>query len=200
MFTCLPCTVRSHTWQESAAARQELAKRRADLLQQVNADPILKEQILSSQKDVATQGTVGAAAKAALNEVNMREIGSSLETLRLKCHTERGRISYQTVVAAIAGTGEHSPATPGSGDAGLANRAESFGVRFETFKDGQDRMKRSRHDLHPDEALKSGRYVYDQREERSDRMSSECLDLARRFWHNDDVSGATGTSGDAVYK
>ena len=187
----------------SQTPSQELAKRRADLLQEVEADPVLKEQVLSSRGDVATQeaaeaaeAAAEAAAKAALNEVNMREIGTSLEALRGNCYTERGRVAYQTVLAAVAGTGEHSTDAEGLNDAGVTKRAESYGVRFETFKDAQDRMKRARHDLAPDEAFESGQYVYDQRKKRSDCTHPGCLDLARRFWHSDDVSRATGNSGD----
>ena len=172
---------------------QELAMRRADLLRRVDEDPVAKEQIQSS---VATPGAAEAAAEAALNEINMREIATSLEALRGQCRTERGRIAYQIALAAVAGTGEHSCGDDNASDAGITKRAESFGVRFETFKDAQGRMKRARHDLHPDEAFGSGQYIYDCRKKRSDTTDPECLDLARRFWHNDDVSRATGNSGD----
>eukprot|EP00904_Undaria_pinnatifida_P011637 jgi/Undpi1/7603/HiC_scaffold_23.g10076.m1 len=167
--------------------------RRADLLRRVDEDPVAKEHILSS---VATPGAAEAAAKAALNEINMREITTSLKALRGQCRTERGRIAYQTALATVAGTGEHSCGDDNASDAGITKRAESFGVRFETFKDAQGRMQRARHDLHPDEAFGSGQYIYDCRKKRSDTTDPECLDLARRFWHNDDVSRATGNSGD----
>lgn len=126
----------------------------------------------------------------------MLEIVTSLDALCGNCRTWRGGITHQTALAIVAGTGEHSGDAASSNDAGLTKRAENFGVRFETFKNGQDRMKRARQDLHPDEALERGQYVYDQRKKLSDCTRPECLDLAKRFWHNDDVSRATGNSGE----
>ena len=130
--------------------------RRADLLRRVDEDSVGKEHILSS---VATPGAADATVKAELNEINMCEIAASLEGLRGQFRTERGRIAYQTTIATVAGTWQPSGVDDNASDAGITKRAESFGVRFETFKDAQGRMRRARHDLHPDEAFGSGQYI-----------------------------------------
>lgn len=56
-------------------------------------------------------------------------------------------------------------------------------------------MKKARHDVSPQEALNLGLYLYSSRRKRSDAKDEECLDLARQYWHNDDISRATGNSG-----
>ena len=123
----------------------------------------------------------------------MLEIVTSLDALCGNCRTWRGGITHQTALAIVAGTGEHSgDATTRSNDAGLTNGAASFGVLFEFFKDWQDRVKRARHDLNPDEASERGQYVYDKRNKRSVCTHPEGLDLAKRFWHNEEIPARRG--------
>ena len=45
-------------------------------------------------------------------------------------------------------------------------------------------------------ALESNEYIWTKREKRSNATSDESLALAKRYWHCDDVSRATGNSGD----
>ena len=93
-------------------------------------------------------------------------------------------------MACFAGTGEHSA------HVSLKARAESIGVRRGTLAEAQQRMQAARHDILPASALESGEYIWTKREKRNDATSDEILALAKRYWHCDDVSRATGNSGD----
>lgn len=90
----------------------------------------------------------------------------------------------------LAGTGERSEGVSS------ARQAASLGIRPQTFRDAEERMKNARHDLPPAEAVAQGAYVYNERKTRSDATSEELVVLMRRFWHGDDVSRATGNSGE----
>ncbi|CAB1099730.1 unnamed protein product [Ectocarpus sp. CCAP 1310/34] len=56
-------------------------------------------------------------------------------------------------------------------------------------------MHRTDHTIPPQEALEKGRYLWAPRKERSDKMDERVMGLARRFWHSDDISRASGDSG-----
>ncbi|CAN0108099.1 unnamed protein product, partial [Pylaiella littoralis] len=56
-------------------------------------------------------------------------------------------------------------------------------------------MKNANFSLPPQQALKEGRYLWADRKTRSDVTDSRVMDLARRYWHSDDVSRASGDSG-----
>ncbi|CAN0402065.1 unnamed protein product [Pylaiella littoralis] len=56
-------------------------------------------------------------------------------------------------------------------------------------------MKNANFSVPPQQALKEGRYLWADRKTRSDVTDSRVMDLARRYWHSDDVSRASGDSG-----
>ena len=129
---------------------------------------------------------------AEVYKANSRELSASLALISSngQGNTEIGRIAKQTVMACFAGTGEHSA------HVSLRARAESIGVRRGTLAEAQQRMQAARHDILPASALESGEYIWTKREKRNDATSDEVLALANRYWHCDDVSRATGNSGD----
>lgn len=171
----------------------------------VEEDPVLKKRMTSLPERV----TAEAAAVAAQNAATVRATAASLQTLQKNCKSTIGRNAYNTVLAAVAGAGGHTcdpgdpcdpaercrPAEEPDGVT-LVQRAEGLGVRPSTFRLARDRMHNARHDLAPREALACGRYCYHERKERCDVTHSGVMDLARRIWHSDDVSRATGNSGE----
>ncbi|CAM9860145.1 unnamed protein product, partial [Pylaiella littoralis] len=149
----------------------------------------------------------GAATKAAVDAENIRALVASIETLKLHSHTNIGRAAYNTVVAAAAGA-EHTcdpddPCTPAErctpaepqGAVSLAARGQGLGVRDATFRAARIRMHKTDHTIPPKDALEKGRYLWAPRKERSDKMDERVMGLARRFWHSDDISRASGDSG-----
>ncbi|CAM9190735.1 unnamed protein product [Ectocarpus sp. 13 AM-2016] len=55
-------------------------------------------------------------------------------------------------------------------------------------------MHKIDHTIPPKDALEKGRYLWAPRKERSDKMDERVMGLARRFWHSDDISRASGDS------
>eukprot|EP00752_Nemacystus_decipiens_P002794 g2609.t1 len=97
---------------------------------------------------------------AELHTATIREITASLASLRENTQYEVGRMVYQAVLSAVAGTGNASPGVSAE------KRAASLNVRAKTFRDAQARMSSARHDLPPQKALDEGVYVYNLRETR----------------------------------
>ncbi|CAB1100646.1 unnamed protein product [Ectocarpus sp. CCAP 1310/34] len=81
----------------------------------------------------------------------------------------------------------------------FAARAQGLGVRDGTFRAARTRMHRTDHAIPPQEALEKGRYLWAPRKERSDKMDERVMGLARRFWHSDDISRASGNSGEEYH-
>ena len=123
-------------------------------------------------------------------EATILELRASLLVLSRQMRYEGGRIARQTIMACVAGTGRNSNGTS------LALRAASLGVRSDVFAEAQKRMQRVLHDAPPTEAIASGRYLWTRREKRNDATDSELLAMAKRVWHSDDISRATGNSGE----
>ena len=44
--------------------------------------------------------------------------------------------------------------------------------------------------------IASGRYLLTRREKRNDATDSELLDMAKRFWHSEDIARVPGNSGE----
>lgn len=153
--------------------QQAPERRRADAELTVQGwSPAMKEDIES----ILGKEALGAAAStvAAIDAENTRAIIASLEALRLNTQSSMGRISYNTVLAAAAGAGEHTynpaerchpssrcPAAPPQDAAlSLAARAPSLGVRgAATFSAAHRRMHNTDHSVPPPEALEKGRYL-----------------------------------------
>lgn len=87
------------------AVKQELLqKHRADVMRMVEEDPVLKKRMTSLPERV----TAEAAAVAAQNAATVRATAASLQTLQKNCKSTIGRNAYNTVLAAVAGAGEHT--------------------------------------------------------------------------------------------
>lgn len=71
-------------------------------------------------------------------------------------------------------------------------------MRADTFREAHVRMHRTNHSIPPPQALEEGRYCWATRKIRSDATDQRVLDLAYRFWHSDNVSRASGDSGEHV--
>ncbi|CAM9183297.1 unnamed protein product [Ectocarpus sp. 12 AP-2014] len=173
--------------------------------QSVLEDDVLKEEL----RELLRVGELGeaAATKAAVDAENTRALVASIEALKQHSHSNIGRTAYNTVIAAAAGA-QHTcdpddPCTPDEpcapaephGAVSLTARAQSLGVRDATFRAARTRMHRTDHTIPPQEALEKGRYLWAPRKERSDKMDERVMGLARRFWHSDDISRASGDSG-----
>lgn len=153
----------------------------------VAKDPVLEEELR------VQLGLPDPGSKAAVDAENTRALASSLDVLQMNCKSNIGRIAYNIVLSAAAGAGEHTccpenpcdpaqrcpPAQPKSGVT-LPQRAESLGVRENTFHDAHVRMHHVDHSVTPSEALEEGRYCYAARKIRSDKTDSSVLDLAYR--------------------
>ncbi|CAB1096106.1 unnamed protein product [Ectocarpus sp. CCAP 1310/34] len=167
----------------------------------VRKDPVLEEEMRTM---LGVQGLEGVAAAHA---ENTRAMAASLAALKGKSQSNIGRVAYTTVLAAVAGAGEHTcsptdpcnpaercpPAEP-QGGVSFAQRAESLGVREKTFRAAYVRMHHTDHTIPPPQALEEGRYCWTTRKTRSDATDERVLELAIRFWHCDDVSRASGDS------
>ncbi|CAB1114159.1 unnamed protein product [Ectocarpus sp. CCAP 1310/34] len=176
-------------------------KRRADVLEMVRKDPVSEEEMRTM---LGVQGLEGVAA---VHAENTRTMAASLAALKGKSQSNIGRVAYTTVLAAVAGAGEHTcsptdpcnpaercpPAEP-QGGVSFAQRAESLGVREKTFRAAHVRMHHTDHTIPPPQALEEGRYCWTTRKTRSDATDERVLELAIRFWHCDDVSRASGDS------
>lgn len=150
-----------------------------------------------------------AAAKiAAVDAANTRVFAASLGALQQNSQSNIGRIAYNTGLAIAAGAGEHScdPADPCDpadrcdaaeplDGVSLTQRAESLGVRINTFRKAHVRMHNTNHSIPPPQALEDGCYCWAKRKVRIDATNSRVLDMGTRFWHSDDVSRASGDSG-----
>ncbi|CAM9212837.1 unnamed protein product [Ectocarpus sp. 12 AP-2014] len=173
----------------------------ADVLEMVRKDPVLEEEMRTML------GVQGLEGKAAVHAENTRAMAASLAALKGKSQSNIGRVAYTTVLAAVAGAGEHTcsptdpcnpaercpPAEP-QGGVSFAQRAESLGVREKTFRAAHVRMHHTDHTIPPPQALEEGRYCWTRRKTRSDATDERVLELAIRFWHSDDVSRASGDS------
>lgn len=85
------------------------------------------------------------------------------------------------------------PAEPSG--VGLSQRADSLGVRRETFTDARVRMHNTDHDVVSQQAVTEGCYIHSGRKTRSDVTKPEVTALASVYWHSDDISCATGNPG-----
>ena len=148
--------------------------------------------ILDTDPDLLDELGLTQKKDAEVHKANSRELAASLASISSngQGNTEIGRIARQTVMACFAGTGEYSA------HVFMRARAESIGVRRETLAEARRRMQAARHDVLPAAALESGQYIWTKRQKRYDATSDEILALANRYWHCDDVSRATGSSGD----
>ena len=86
----------------------------------------------------------------------------------------------------VADAREHSKGTS------LASRAASLGVRSDVLGEAQKRMQRVLRDAPSANAIASAWYLLTRREKRNDATDSEFLDMAKRFWHSEDISRAPG--------
>ncbi|CAB1101149.1 unnamed protein product [Ectocarpus sp. CCAP 1310/34] len=122
-------------------------KRAMDLMQN---DPVLMERVRAMlDADAAEQA---AAKVAAIDAANTRALRASLQALKQHCNSSIGWTTYQTALAVAAGAGEHTSIDtdvchPGqrckpfeSGGVSLAERANSLGIRRETFSVARRRM------------------------------------------------------------
>ncbi|CAM9836298.1 unnamed protein product [Pylaiella littoralis] len=75
-------------------------------------------------------------------------------------------------------------------------KAAAMGVRENAWCYAVKRAKQLQADLHPMEAIKKGVYWFWPRAKRRDATSEELMELMRQYWHDDEVSRATGNSGD----
>lgn len=193
---------------ECKLQRPSLAdERRAHLKSEVMADPELLKELgeMVGGQNLAAEAT----RKAAIHEENTRAMAASLVALKHHAKTTIGRNTYNAVLAAVAGAGEHTcnpalpcnpthrcpPAAPGHPAVSLAARAESLGVRDGTFREARARMHGVNLSVPPQQAVEQGRYLWSYRNTRNDATDQCVLDLARRFWHSDDISRASGNSG-----
>lgn len=87
--------------------------------------------------------------------------------MRPEIRREVGRITYQSVLAAAAGTGEQPNCVS------VRSRARSLGVSRESLADAQQRVKGARHDVPPETAVGEGSYLYARREKRGDATALE---------------------------
>lgn len=186
---------------------QAAAKRRADAMELVRTDPVLREEV----RELLEQATDPAAARVAeVNAANTGALRASLQLLKRHSHTTIGRIAYTTVLAAAAGAGEHSCEDPSKchpgkrcrpvepGGISWARRADSLGIRRETFDEARVRMHNTDHDVTPQQAVGEGCYIHSERKTRSDVTHPEVTACMKVYWHSDDVSRATGNSGKLI--
>lgn len=172
---------------------------------------VRNDSVLADELRKQLLGAPEPRSVAAVNAENTRAMAASLAELQQHYHSNIGRVAYNTVLAAAAGGGRHtccpdSPCDPANccppcepeGGVTLTDRARSLGVRAETFRDAHVRMHQTDHSIPPPQALEQGRYCWATRKIRSDATDQRVLDLARRFWHTDDVSRASGDSGEDV--
>ncbi|CAM9837887.1 unnamed protein product, partial [Hapterophycus canaliculatus] len=184
---------------------QAAKKRRVEDLEFIRTDPQLMNEV---QGMLWTEGVDQAAAKASkIDAANTRASRASLASLKTHAKTTIGRIAYTTAPAVVAGAGEHTcdpsdPCRPGErchsvepGGASFSDRAESVGIRWDAFSEARARMHNTNHDLAPQQAYADGCYLHNERKVRSDVTNPEVMELARLYWHSDDVSRATGNSG-----
>ena len=150
-----------------------------------------------------------AAKVAAVNAANTRTFAASLGALQQNSQSNIGRIAFTTGLSIAAGAGEHTcdPANPCDpadrcdaaevlDGVSLTQRAKSLGVRINTFREAHVRMHNTNHSIPPAQALEDGRYCWTSRKVRSDATNPRGLDLGIRFWHPDDVTRASGDSGE----
>lgn len=172
---------------------------------EMQQDPVLMEEV---KKLVGTQQGSGGS-NAAVDAANTRAMASSLQSLQQHCQSKVGRVAYTTVLAAAAGAGEHTccpenpcnpaaccPPAESKDGVSLAQRAESLGVRPQTFREARTRMHNTDHSIPPAQAVEEGRYCWVAKKGRSDAMDERVEELAVRYWHQDDISRASGDSGD----
>lgn len=141
-------------------------------------------------RTVLDAATAAAAAQTDIHAATFREVAASLESLSQQVHTRIGRQTYQTVLSAVAGTGEHAFGVP------LETRAERLGVRRTMFLEARGRMQHARHDIHPSAALAADSYVYVAPKTRRNATSQELQAMMRQYWHRDDVSRESGEPTD----
>lgn len=179
-------------------------ERRSDTIEMVRRDPLLMTQM---REMLAKQD--GGAAAAAVDAEIVRSVAASLGAMKRGSKSNTGRIAYNTVLAAVAGAGEHTcdpahpcspaarcpPGQPRDAAASLTARAERLGVRPNTYRQAHVRMHNANLSIPPKEALDEGRYLWTKPKTRSDATDERVVDLATRYWHSDDISRASGDSG-----
>lgn len=150
---------------------QAAATRRAEAMELVRTDPVLREEVRVLLELTADPAV---ARVAEVNAANTRALRASLQLLKRHNHTTIGRTAYTTVLAAAAGAGEHScedqstchpgerckPAEPGGV---FTLRAESLGIRYDTFADARVRMHNTDHESTPQQAMREGCYIHSER-------------------------------------
>ncbi|CAM9677252.1 unnamed protein product [Pylaiella littoralis] len=178
----------------------------------VRGDPVLMEQMrkmLAEQDGGAAAAAAAAARDSAIDAEIVRSTAASLEAMKEGSKSNVGRIAYNTVLAAVAGAGEHicdpahpcnpaarcPPAPPQGAAASFTRRAERLGIRPNTYREAHVRMHNANLSIPPKEALDEGRYLWAERKTRSDATDRRVVDLATRYWHSDDISRASGDSG-----
>ena len=126
----------------------------------------------------------------------------AIETAKKHNKTNAGRRTWQTLLTAPAfrrpvnddqeaDEEEEEPASMS-----IKRKAGALGVREGAWSYVVKRVKQLQADLHPREAIKKGVYSFWPRAQRSDATSEKLMELMRQYWHDDQVSRATGNSGD----
>ncbi|CAN0331182.1 unnamed protein product [Pylaiella littoralis] len=136
---------------------------------------------------------LGAAAArvAAANAGIVRGAAAALEGMKRHSKTSIGRMVYNCALGTVVGEGEHTSDPAAS----LATRAEVLGVRPATYREANARMRKVDFSVPPQQALEEGHYLWAERKTRRDVRHPRVVDLAKRYWHCDDVSRASGDSG-----
>ncbi|CAB1101536.1 unnamed protein product [Ectocarpus sp. CCAP 1310/34] len=146
-----------------------------DLMQN---DPVLIERVRAMLDAGAAEQA--AAKVAAIDAANTRALRASLQALKQHRNSSIWWTTYQTALAVAAGAGEHMCTDTDvchlgqrckpveSGGVSLAERANSLGIRHETFSDARRRMHNTNHDIAPKIAASEGCYVFNERKTRSD--------------------------------
>ncbi|CAB1097191.1 unnamed protein product [Ectocarpus sp. CCAP 1310/34] len=147
---------RSGATPETSREEAVAEERRSSAMDLMQNDPVLMERVRAMLDAGAEEQA--AANVAAIDAANTRALP----------------------LAVAAGAGEHTCTDtnvchPGqrckpveSGGVSLAERANSLGIRHETFSDARRRMHNTNHDIAPKIAASEGCYVYNERKTRSD--------------------------------
>ncbi|CAB1104771.1 unnamed protein product [Ectocarpus sp. CCAP 1310/34] len=160
---------RSGATPETSREEADAEERRSSAMDLMQNDPVLMERVRAMLDAGAAEQA--AAKVAAIDAANTRALRASLQALKQHCNSSTGWTTYQTALAVAAGAGEHTCTDtdvchPGqrckpveSGGVSLAERANSLGIRHETFSDARWRMHNTNHDIAPKIAVSEGCYV-----------------------------------------
>lgn len=146
----------------------------------MKADPLLMEQL----REMLGKDELGEAAArvAAANADIVRGAAAVLEGMKPHCKTHIGRMVYKSALGTDAGMGGHtcdraplcspadrcSPAETRDSTSSLAAQADLLGVRRTTYREANRRMHNVNFSVPPQQTLEEGRYVWADRETRSD--------------------------------